>query len=114
MTAVATRFRLVFRVPPSAAEACKKAIFEAGAGCHLGPGNYTECCFSSSGTGQFRPGETANPYIGSVGKLEQVAEEQIQTLCVGEDVVRKAVEALEEQVLLSIYILLAFILLMNT
>ena len=47
------------------------------------------------GTGQFRPGDAANPHIGSVGALEQVQEARVETLCIGEDVARKAVEALK-------------------
>lgn len=47
------------------------------------------------GTGQFRPGDTANPHIGSAGALEQVQEARVETLCVGEDIARKAVQALK-------------------
>ena len=47
------------------------------------------------GTGQFRLGDTANPHIGSVGVLEEVPEARVETLCCGEDVARKAVEALK-------------------
>lgn len=89
------RFKLVFFVPPSALVACKAAIFVAGAGRYPGPGNYTECCWTTMGTGQFRPGDTANPHIGSVGALEEVQEARVETLCLGEDVARKAVEALK-------------------
>ena len=89
------RFKLVFNVPPSALEACKAAIFAAGAGRYPGPGNYTECCWTAMGTGQFRPGDTANPHIGSVGTLEEVQEARVETLCLGEDITRKAVEALK-------------------
>lgn len=89
------RFRLIFFVPVSALEACKAAIFCAGAGRYPGPGSYTECCWTTRGTGQFRPGSTANPHIGSIGKLEQVEEARVETLCVGEDVARKAVAALK-------------------
>jgi hypothetical protein len=96
--AVPTRFRLIFFVPPSALEACKTAIFAAGAGRYPGPGKYTECCWTSIGTGQFRPGDTANPNIGRVGVLEKVEEVRVETLCVGEDVARKAVEALRRLV----------------
>lgn len=46
------------------------------------------------GTGQFRPGDTANPNIGSIGVLEEVKEARVETLCVGENVARKAVDAL--------------------
>jgi hypothetical protein len=37
----------------------------------------------------------ANPNIGSVGVLETVEEVRVETLCVGEDVARKTVEALK-------------------
>jgi hypothetical protein len=96
-TAVA-RFKLVFMVPPSALAACKAAIFAAGAGRYPGRGNYTECCWTTMGTGQFRPGDTANPHIGSVGALEEVQEARVETLCLGEDVARQAVEALKRYV----------------
>ena len=95
VVSAATRFRLVFFVPPSALEACKAAIFAAGAGRYPGPGNYTECCWTTMGTGQFRPGDAANPHIGSVCILEEVQEARVETLCLGEDVARKAVEALK-------------------
>jgi hypothetical protein len=91
-----TRFKLVFSVPPAALEACKAAVFAAGAGRYPGPGNYTECCWTTMGTGQFRPGDKANPYIGSVGALEMVQETRVETLCLGEDVARKAIEALKK------------------
>jgi hypothetical protein len=92
---VAARFKLVFFVPVAALETCKAAIFAAGAGRYPGPGNYTECCWTSVGIGQFRPGDGANPHIGSVGTLEKVEEARVETLCVGRDVARKAVEALK-------------------
>ena len=90
-----TRFKLIFYVPPSALTACKTAIFAAGAGRYPGSGNYTECCWTTIGAGQFRPGDTANPHIGSLGKVEEVEEARVETLCVGEEVTRKAVEALK-------------------
>lgn len=48
------------------------------------------------GNGQFRPGNAANPHIGRVGQLEEKQEMRVETLCVGEDVVRKAVDALKK------------------
>ena len=89
------RFKLIFFVPLTALAACKSAIFAAGAGRYPGPGNYTECCWIVLGTGQFRPGNAAKPNIGDVGILEEVQEARVETLCFGEDVVRKAVEALK-------------------
>ncbi|KAE9375042.1 hypothetical protein N431DRAFT_557195 [Stipitochalara longipes BDJ] len=91
----AVRFKLIFFVPPSALAVCKSAIFAAGAGRYPGPGNYTECCWVTLGTGQFRPGDAAKPNIGQVGGLEEVQEARVETLCLGEDAVRKAVEALK-------------------
>src|SRR3954447_25960923 len=96
VVSAAALFKLVFHVPPSALEACKAAVFAAGAGRYPGPGNYTECCWTALGTGQFRPGDAANPNIGKVGTLEEVQEARVETLCLGEDVVRKTVEALKK------------------
>jgi hypothetical protein len=90
------RFSLVFYAPPAAVNACKAAIFKAGAGRYPGPGGYTECCWSATGTGQFRPGDAANPHIGSIGALEETPEVRVETLCVGLDVARRAVAALKE------------------
>ncbi len=94
-SAVVTKYKLIFHVPPSAVEACKGAIFAAGAGRYPGQGNYTECCWTVFGTGQFRPGDKANPNIGKVGELEYVEEARVETLCVGEEVATRAVEALK-------------------
>lgn len=97
-SAPTTKYSLVFYVPPAAAPACKSAIFAAGAGCYPGPGNYTEVCWATMGTGQFRPGDAANPHIGRVGELEEVPELRVETLVVGEDVVKRVVEALKAYV----------------
>ena len=94
-TSAAARYTLVFKVPPSDLKACKAAIFAAGAGRYPGPGKYTECCWTTIGTGQFRPGDTANPHIGSAGAREEVEEARVETLCVGEDIARKVVDALK-------------------
>ena len=90
------RFTLTFYAPSASVAACKSAIFAAGAGRYPGPGGYTECCWSTAGTGQFRPGDAANPHIGSVGALEEAPEVRVETLCVGADVARNAVAALKK------------------
>ncbi|KAK4130039.1 hypothetical protein BT67DRAFT_392258 [Trichocladium antarcticum] len=95
MAAALARYKLTFHVPPAALEACKAAVFAAGAGRYPGAGNYTECCFTVLGTGQFRPGAAANPHIGTAGALEHVEEARVETLCVGAEVARKAVAALK-------------------
>ena len=93
--ALAMRYKLVFFCPPTALPAIKTAIFAAGAGRYPGPGNYTECMFTTPGIGQFRPGDSANPNIGARGQLEEVGEVRCETLCVGKEVAVKAVEALK-------------------
>jgi len=89
------RFHLIFYAPLFALESCKTAIFAAGAGRYPGSGKYTECCWTVVGTGQFRPGDTASPHLGKPGALETVEEARVETLCVGEDVTRRAVKALK-------------------
>ncbi|KAK0742059.1 GTP cyclohydrolase 1 type 2/Nif3 [Apiosordaria backusii] len=91
----AARFKLIFYVPPTHLQICKDAIFAAGAGRYPGPGNYTECCWTTLGIGQFNPGEGANPHTGEIGALTQKEEARVETLCVSEDVVRSAVTALK-------------------
>ncbi|KAL4913020.1 GTP cyclohydrolase 1 type 2/Nif3 [Aspergillus aurantiobrunneus] len=95
MASALTKFKLFFHVPPASLEPVQRAIFAAGAGRYPGPGAYTECCWVTSGTGQFRPGDAANPAIGKVGALEKIEELRVETLCVGEEVARRAVEALK-------------------
>ena len=87
------KFTLSFYVPPSSLEACKSAIFAAGAGCYPG-GKYTQACFVTQGTGQFLPMQGANPNIGSVGRVETVEEVKVECICVGRQVMRRAVEEL--------------------
>lgn len=54
-----------------------EAISRAGAGWI---GNYAECTFSSQGVGTFLPGDSAQPFIGSSGKREEVEEVKIETV----------------------------------
>lgn len=92
-----TRYKLVFHAPVAAAAACKQAVFAAGAGRYP---NYSECAFTVVGTGQFRPGGSANPHIGTAGGgVEEVQEASVETICVGEETARRAVEALKKSVL---------------
>lgn len=62
-------------VPSADAPAVKAAVFAAGAG---NIGEYAECSFEYSGSGQFRPLQGANPAIGSVGELEYVDELRVE------------------------------------
>ncbi|KAF4502766.1 hypothetical protein FAGAP_991 [Fusarium agapanthi] len=81
---------------PPAPPHAKPPSFKAGAGRYPGPGGYTECAWQTSGIGQFRPGDAANPAIGKVGELEETPEVRAETLIVGEETAQKAVAALKE------------------
>jgi hypothetical protein len=87
------RYKLVFTVPHPHVEACKEALFAAGAGTWPN-GKYSKVCFEIPGTGQFMPMEGAVPNIGDVGKLEKVQEMRVEMICVGEKVMREAVKEL--------------------
>ena len=66
--------KLVTYVPHAAGDTLLKKLFEAGAG-HLG--NYSQCSFTSEGTGGFLPGEGAKPNLGTHGKRHLETETQI-------------------------------------
>ncbi len=67
--------RLITFAPIADAETIRKAIFDAGAG-HIG--NYSECSFNSNGTGTFKAGTGARPFVGEVGKQHQENETKIE------------------------------------
>ncbi len=89
-----SRYKLIFTVPHSSLEVCKNSIFAVGAGTYPG-GKYKNVCFEIPGRGQFLPGQGAKPNIGAVNKLEKVEEMRVEILCVGDDVMRAAVNALQ-------------------
>jgi dinuclear metal center YbgI/SA1388 family protein len=65
----------VIFVPPAHAAAVQAAVFDAGAG---QIGDYSHCCWSVTGTGQFLPQDGATPAIGTVGTVERLAEERVE------------------------------------
>ncbi len=83
-------YKLAFYVPVEDAEAVKEAVFVTGAG---RIGDYEACCFQTSGTGQFRPLDGANPHIGQVGELERVEELKVELVC-EDGLIEEAVAAL--------------------
>lgn len=70
--------KIVVFAPVEAADAVREALAKAGAG---KMGEYDYCSFSVKGVGRFRPSAQANPHIGEVGKIEEVEEERIETIC---------------------------------
>jgi dinuclear metal center YbgI/SA1388 family protein len=96
--------KLVVFVPEENMDGLAKALAGAGAGVI---GDYTECTFRTQGTGTFRGGDEANPYLGEKGRLERVEEVRIETV-VPAHAVRRAVEAATfahpyEEVALDVY-----------
>ncbi len=69
--------KLVSFVPGTHIEKVKTAIFEAGAG-HIG--NYSECSFSSQGTGTFKAGLNTNPFVGTQMEQHREEEYRIETI----------------------------------
>ena len=55
-----SKYKLIFTVPSTHADATRKAIGEAGAG---KLGNYSFCSFTTKGIGRFKPEEGARPTI---------------------------------------------------
>ena len=70
--------KIVVYVPETHADQVRKAMGDAGAG---STGNYRYCSFSIKGTGRFMPVAGAQPFIGEIGKGEEVQEERIETTC---------------------------------
>ncbi|MCE2744179.1 MAG: Nif3-like dinuclear metal center hexameric protein [Fluviicola sp.] len=70
-------FKLNVYVPIDHLEKVKSAVFEAGAG---EIGNYSECSFSSEGTGTFTPNELANPFEGEKNNRSTVSEVKLELL----------------------------------
>ena len=69
--------RLVTFCPEDHAENIRSAMFEVGAGAI---GEYDECSFNTNGTGTFRAGKGANPYVGEIGKQHIEKETKIEVV----------------------------------
>jgi hypothetical protein len=83
-------YKIVVYVPEDHAEALRMAMGDAGAG---KIGNYSNCTFTIKGIGRFKPEDGAHPTIGEVGKLEEVSEDRIETVC-AEDKLRAVLAAI--------------------
>jgi hypothetical protein len=81
--------KFVVYVPETHADIVREALGKACAGTI---GDYAYCSFSVKGVGRFLPLDSAHPAIGEVGKLEAVAEEQVQTVCY-KDELQKVIDA---------------------
>lgn len=70
-------FKVQVFVPQSHKDIIIDKIAEVGGGWI---GNYSECTFSSSGIGTFKPHEGTNPYIGKHNEREYANEVKIETV----------------------------------
>jgi dinuclear metal center YbgI/SA1388 family protein len=64
-------------VPRENTQELLQALYAAGAG---QIGNYSNCSFRVQGTGTFKPGEEADPAIGSRHQQEEVTEERVEVI----------------------------------
>ena len=71
-------YKICFYVPENATDLVKQAVFDAGAG---KIGDYDCCSWQTLGTGQFRPLDGSNPFIGKKGQVETVTEYKVELVC---------------------------------
>ncbi len=83
-------YKITLYVPVTHIEVVKAAMFAAGAG---RIGNYDCCSWQVLGVGQFRALEGAQPFLGAINALEQVAEYKVEMVC-AEECLSAAVQAL--------------------
>ena len=72
-----TLYKLAVYTPMTHEIIVREALGKSGAG-YIG--NYSNCTFNSSGIGTFRPEDNSNPFIGEIGKIEEVKEVKIETI----------------------------------
>jgi hypothetical protein len=79
--------------PVEHADRVRAAIFEKGAG---KIGAYDQCSFNLDGTGTFRAGDAANPFVGRIGELHYEKEVRIETIFpshLGRDIIQAMIAA---------------------
>lgn len=72
-----TLSKIITFVPTEAVDQVLDALYTAGAG---SIGNYDHCSFQVEGTGSFRPGKNANPYIGKPHQDESASEKRLELI----------------------------------
>jgi len=85
-------YKLSFFVPKEHKEKVKEALFSIGVGKYK---KYDKCSWEVLGSGQFRPLQGSDPFLGSVGAVERVDEYKVEMIC-EDGVIKKAVATLKE------------------
>ena len=75
-------FKFAVYVPVQHADKVNQAIFKAGAG---KIGRYAETSFNVAGKGTFKPLQGTHPFIGKIGKREEIQEIKIETIVTERD-----------------------------
>lgn len=69
--------KLVVFIPDDHLDRVTQAVYDAGAGVI---GKYDSCGFTVSGTGSFRAGEDADPFVGEKGRIHFEKESRFETI----------------------------------
>ncbi|SDK70369.1 YqfO family protein [Microbulbifer yueqingensis] len=85
-------YKLCIYIPETHLEEVKQAVFATGAG---RIGDYDSCCWQVAGSGQFRPLEGSQPFIGQAGEVERVPEYRVEMVC-ADKLVDAALAAMRE------------------
>ncbi len=72
------RYKIVVYVPETHGDAMRSALGDAKAGVI---GKYSHCTFTVKGITRFKPEPGSDPTDGEIGKIEEVVEERIETVC---------------------------------
>lgn len=75
-------YKIIVFVPKEYGEKIRQVLGEEGAGKQ---GCYDFCSGTSAQIGRFRPLKGAKPHIGKIGKITEVPEERIESICAGKD-----------------------------
>lgn len=74
--------KLVTFIPKASFETVRDALYAKGAGQYK---DYSHSGFYSQGTGNFKPLEASEPYLGEKGKLNEVEEYRLETIVAPEN-----------------------------
>ncbi|MFZ4784433.1 MAG: Nif3-like dinuclear metal center hexameric protein [Flavobacteriales bacterium] len=70
--------KIITFVPDASVDTVRNAMFEAGAG---NIGNYSECSFSTQGSGTFKAGADSQPFVGEQHVRHTEGESRLEVIC---------------------------------
>lgn len=85
-------YKVVVFTPPTHLDVLREKMAETGAG---EVGEYRDCAFSCDGTGTFRPGDMAQPFLGRPGQFEAVAEARLE-MAVSQSLLSRVLKTIQE------------------